>query len=228
MARRWLLLGAVLCLATVVGPAAQSRATYDFQNLSPPNGATISYSDWVNAGNYVTFTIQPDSNYSCGSEPYLLYVNGVREGRFDTNCSASVYLRTPGSYAWRTDLLAFDATPPIAAIGSTTTFTVAGAPADTTAPVVLAVHSTLNVGRTGRLLYRVSDDSGVASVALGVLSGKTPVWSKTLPTVQVRAPSPLYSAAWRPARRGIYVFCVVAKDAAGNPSRPSCATVRVV
>src|SRR5262249_46682800 len=156
--------------------------------------------------------IQPDSGYACGSEPYFLEVNGVRAGRFNTSCSVSVYLPTPGRYSWRTILYIYETATTVT--GSVTTFTIASAavappatnttPADTTAPAVAAVHSTLTVGRTGRLLYRVSDNSGAATVALGVFSGPTEVWSKTLPSVQAPAPSPLYYVPWRPARRGTY------------------------
>jgi hypothetical protein len=234
--------------AAALGATVARADTYDFANLTPTDGSTISYANWFSAGGYVSFTIMPDSNHPCGSEYYFLEVNGRRVAQFSSACSASVYLPTPGRYSWRTILYVFEtattvtgsqvstftvapasATPvaPTTTSSTTPSTTIPREPADTISPKVSALQATLTAGKSGHVRFRVSDNSGVASVALGVYEGKAEVWSKVYRSAQADAPSPVFFATWRPSRVGRYSFCVLAQDAAGNHSRASCATVTV-
>jgi len=169
-----------------------------------------------------------------------------------TGGGAMGYLLGPGSYTWTPwrfcNSLDLSSCPGGAngdrvtgPAGHFTVLTAAAAPAlpanpestasssDRRAPSVRAFGATLRVNRTGRLAFRVADDSGRASARLTVFAGAGPkkVWSKTYADSTVRATESRY-ANWRPSTKGSYTFCLVAQDAAGKRSTTSCATIRVV
>jgi hypothetical protein len=230
-------------------PSQPTTDDFQAQNLAPANGAAISYLEWLDADCYVTFTVQPADGYPCADENYVIELNGSQAGTFGENCSTSVYLPRPGFYSWQTVLNISETGTSVP--GAVTSFTIIAFPAhfpaqprphhlrrpprpasnttaaDTTPPVVIAADSTLIVGRTGKLYYLVSDNSGAASVALSVFGGATKVWSRNLRAIQAIAPAPVDHFPWTPTRRGTYRFCVAAKDPTGNRSQ-SCATVSVV
>ena len=104
-----------------------------------------------------------------------------------------------------------------------------GAAPDVVAPKATALPSTGRLGKTVKLLSRVSDDSGSVRVTEQVKRG-----SRVVATIVRRgfvsasAPTTV-SVAWRaPAKaNGTYQHCVRATDSGGNVSKPSCAKVRL-
>lgn len=99
---------------------------------------------------------------------------------------------------------------------------VSSAPA--TPPVVRTYATHGRRGQTLKLFFSVSDDSGKASVAVAVYRSKTAVLKHAFP---LQAVGGRYFITWRPGMTGIFAFCALARDAAGNTSPPSCAAVRV-
>lgn len=79
-------------------------------------------------------------------------------------------------------------------------------------------------GRNPKLEYAVDDDSGEAAVTVRVVGGTT-----IHRHLQVVNPSVLYSVRWRvPATASAKVrYCVTARDASGNTSKPACATISI-
>jgi hypothetical protein len=95
---------------------------------------------------------------------------------------------------------------------------------DVLAPIVVALAERARRGGTAKLEYAVADDSGSAAVTVRVVGGTT----IHLPLRAVN-PSGLYSVRWRvpttaPAR---VRYCVTARDARGNTSKPACASIRI-
>lgn len=229
--RRIVTCGFVMFTLLVVTTNARADQTFNFANVSPASGSQIAYTDWQAAGRYVTFTIQPDSNYPCASEYYYLEVNGTRAGRLSNNCTASVYLSTVGSYSWRVDLYVFETGTSVT--GPVSSFSVEPeqepvvippAPQDTTPPRIRTELTRATFPGTAQLLFFANDNSGAASLAFSV-AGNGVHWTKTLRNVSVIGS--YYSEPWKPPRRGTYVFCMGAVDAAGNQSGTSCSKVIV-
>jgi len=95
---------------------------------------------------------------------------------------------------------------------------------DVLAPIVVALDERTRRGGTAKLEYAVADDSGRAAVTVRVVGGTT----IHLPLRMVN-PSSLYAVRWRvPATAPAKVrYCVTARDARGNTSKPACASIRV-
>ena len=79
-------------------------------------------------------------------------------------------------------------------------------------------------GKRTRLNFTMTDDSGRASVVAAVIRGNR--------RLRQWGPETLENGAWAvrwkaPGRRGRLSFCVLARDAAGNQSKQSCAAVKV-
>jgi hypothetical protein len=78
--------------------------------------------------------------------------------------------------------------------------------------------------KTARLRFTMSDNSGGASVVAAVLRGKKKLrqWGP-----EALDSGPYYVNWAAPARAQRLSFCVLAKDAAGNQSKQSCAGIKV-
>jgi hypothetical protein len=227
-------------IGLVAVDAAHGDQSFNITNLTPANGSTIAYSDWSSAGRYVTFTIQPDSQFPCGGADYWLIVNGHQAAQFSNGCTASVLLATPGQYSWQTDL--YDAENGILN-GPVSTFTIELQPSPPTTstatpapgsrpslrlrpPALKALTSSLAVNSKGRLFFKVSAALGSANLVLRVFSGRREIWRDVLRDAGIK-PGVTYHATWRPSRVGMYRFCILARDAVGNRSATSCAAVSV-
>lgn len=100
---------------------------------------------------------------------------------------------------------------------------------DRTAPTVQALASTGTVGGRTVLRYRVGDDSGKSWEALTIYRDGAVARRYRTPLGPAKA-GRLYGYILRatPASfRGRFRFCVQSHDAAGNVSKPSCATVTI-
>jgi hypothetical protein len=237
-ARGWLALAvlvAAVTLAALIPVSALGDPSVDFVNLTPAAGTQIAYGDWIGAGQYVQFTIKPDSNYPCASEPYWLDINGQRAVQFSAACTASVFLSTPGTYSWSTTLFIFVRGTAITDSASTVTIdnpppvtapVVVAPSADITPPRVRALATSATVGQVAHLLFTASDKSGASTLFFVVIGHGRTGWKKTLADATVRS-GVRYSVAWRPASAGLYAFCLAAVDATGNKSATSCAAVTV-
>ena len=101
---------------------------------------------------------------------------------------------------------------------------------DTAAPSVRALASSGRRGSSVRLRYRVSDDSGRSREDVTVYRGKTVLARVRSPLNAAEREVLYYFVSWRAPKRlapGALRFCVRAADAAGNASRPSCASLRI-
>lgn len=244
---------ATLAIATTLSNVGDARSddSFNFATLTPANGGHIAYTDWIAGGRYVQFTIAPDSNHPCSSEYYFLEINGVRAARASNNCSASVYLPSPGLYSWRIVLYLFESGTSVT--GGVSTFTIdeplpvpppptvttsppvttsptITTPTDTTAPVVHAFLSAGYVGRKVEIEFSVKDNSGAARVAIGVAGPSgTSLGAKSTGNI-VADGRPVF-IQWlipRSTTPGMKTFCVGALDAAGNEARQRCATLNVL
>jgi hypothetical protein len=75
------------------------------------------------------------------------------------------------------------------------------------------------------LLFRVSDNSGRASIRVRIFRGPRQIGSVT---GRGPAANDVYYVRWRaPKRGGLLTFCASAWDARGNTSARSCARLRV-
>lgn len=234
---RWL----IAVAASALSLASPAAADFTFTPGTPANGATISYNDWYAAGSYITFSVNADPNYPCGTfNLYFLEINGTRVGQFSNNCTISVYLRTPGRYSWRVILYVYNTATTVT--GNTiSTVTIgapvappipAPAPVETTPvpyspPRVKAEAATARVGRPARLLFQASDESPSKSdVTVWVQQKGRIVWetdrSASLPTFPGT-----FSATWTPRKPGTFQLCVSATNVDGDQSKTSCAKITV-
>jgi hypothetical protein len=95
---------------------------------------------------------------------------------------------------------------------------------DRTPPRVRALRSGGYSGRTIRLLYRVSDNSGRSSDKISVLSaGRVVTQSGWAPFGPATGKAYYFDFPASSSMHGSYSFCVQSKDPSGNVSRPSCA-----
>ncbi len=100
---------------------------------------------------------------------------------------------------------------------------------DTQPPVVRAVASSGKRGKTAKLSYRVTDDSGVTQEKIRILRG-----SRVLATVSTTpgpaTPGKSYFVNWKvpkSLKKGALRFCVTSTDEAGFASKASCATLKI-
>jgi hypothetical protein len=101
---------------------------------------------------------------------------------------------------------------------------------DLVAPRVRALSSTGRAGTRIRLRYGVTDASGRTREWSTINAGARRVGSARVSFHALDPDALHYVLFWRASRTvvpGRYRFCVRSADAAGNVSRPSCATVRV-
>jgi hypothetical protein len=97
-------------------------------------------------------------------------------------------------------------------------------PPDTTPPAAKAKAATIKRRKTAKLRFVLTDRSGQATVVASVFRRKT--------RLKKWGPETLDSGShfyrWRaPAKPQRLLFCVRAKDAAGNQSKQSCASLTV-
>jgi Tol biopolymer transport system component len=96
---------------------------------------------------------------------------------------------------------------------------------DVRAPTLTAVPSRGRPGKRIALRFKVSDDSGRASVAITVFVGKRPYGYLHTP-LKARSAGHTYTVSWRsPSVRGLLRFCGDAYDPSGNESGRSCAPI---
>ncbi len=96
---------------------------------------------------------------------------------------------------------------------------------DTKPPSAKAQAGSAKRGTRATLRYQLSDDSGVAGAKLSLKRGSRAVASFSVAIKSLRGGGG--TVAWKvpvATRRGVLMFCVVGVDAAGNRSKPSCAT----
>jgi len=99
-----------------------------------------------------------------------------------------------------------------------------GAVIDSAAPVVHARAVKVRRSKTVKLRFDVSDDSGSASVVLGVFRGQKQLkhWGPE------DVDNGNYFVSWKaPAKAQALDFCAVAEDASSNRSSTACARVKV-
>lgn len=102
---------------------------------------------------------------------------------------------------------------------------------DQTAPKLRALASVGTRGKSARLRYRVTDNSGKSREWASVYRGKTQLATVRSPLDSAEPGVLYYFLTWKVPKtlpRGLYRFCVRAADAAGNLSKASCAGVRVL
>jgi hypothetical protein len=109
--------------------------------------------------------------------------------------------------------------------------TAAFAHLDQTAPTVRALRSSGRRGRTARLRYRVSDDSGRSRVSVTVYRGRRALARIRRTHTATNRKVLFYYVSWRVPRKLAkrpLRFCVAATDPSGNGTpRPSCAVLRI-
>jgi Divergent InlB B-repeat domain len=109
--------------------------------------------------------------------------------------------------------------------------TAAFAHLDQTAPTVRALRSSGRRGRTARLRYRVSDDSGRSRVSVTVYRGRRALARIRRTHAATNRKVLFYYVSWRVPRKLAkrpLRFCVAATDSSGNGTpRPSCAVLRI-
>lgn len=109
--------------------------------------------------------------------------------------------------------------------------TAAFAKLDLTAPAARALTSSGRRGRTARLRYRVSDDSGSARVSVTVYRGRRALARIRRSHASANRNVLFYYVSWRVPRRLAkrpLRFCVAATDSSGNKTaRQSCAVLRI-
>lgn len=108
---------------------------------------------------------------------------------------------------------------------STLVTSLVGKAVDTVKPTVKALASSARAGKTAKLRYTVSDNSGLTRERITVFK-RTQVVFQGL-TKLSKGPSKVF--LWQPRKglHGVFRFSVRAVDAAGNQSAPSFATVRI-
>jgi List-Bact-rpt repeat protein len=114
-------------------------------------------------------------------------------------------------------------------IGGSTEITAHFDHVDRDAPHLRTIPSSARPGRTALLRYRVFDDSGESAETFTIMRGKAPVGRVVVPIKPV-VYGRTYTAPWRvPAKtaKGKLLFCAVAADRTGNPSKRSCSTLRI-
>jgi hypothetical protein len=100
---------------------------------------------------------------------------------------------------------------------------------DTAAPRTVAFAASARRGKKAILTYFVSDDSGQSSEQIRVYNGRK-VLARLAAALHVAKAGTVRSVSWKvPAKTplGKRRFCVIASDASGNKSAPSCATLTV-
>lgn len=99
------------------------------------------------------------------------------------------------------------------------------APPDVVAPTAKALGSRGRYGAIVKLTSVVGDDSGEVRIVEQVKRGGHVV--ATMKRSHVRAHGSRVQVAWQAPQsaKGSYRHCIVATDAAGNASQPSCATI---
>jgi len=98
---------------------------------------------------------------------------------------------------------------------------------DTQAPAARAFAAHGRRRQLVRLRYRVSDDRGETAERITVYR-KTKALNVYRRPLRATLAQIAYSVVWHaPRKAGKYRFCVRATDAAGNRSRPACASIRV-
>jgi hypothetical protein len=99
-------------------------------------------------------------------------------------------------------------------------------PADTQPPVIHPRNASGRHGRTVRLYFDVSDDSGEAAVTVAVFRRSAKLFERRF---GYRGVGGVYYTSWRiPARaRGVMRYCAEAWDRANNDSGFQCAVLRV-
>jgi hypothetical protein len=104
---------------------------------------------------------------------------------------------------------------------------VVGQAADRQAPIVRALSSRGKRGRSVRLLYRVTEQSGRTRERVRVYRGTRVLRTLAVP-LSTREAGRTYYVFWRAPRRAMRLrFCVEAWDASGNTSAKSCAPLRI-
>jgi hypothetical protein len=100
---------------------------------------------------------------------------------------------------------------------------------DGQAPRVQALPSSGTAGDRVTLRYVVSDNSGHTQEQLRILRGRE-VLDEVDTKLSPSKPGQRYGVVWaaRPDVVGTVSFCVVSKDAAGNRSAPSCASLELL
>lgn len=101
---------------------------------------------------------------------------------------------------------------------------------DTTPPRVKALPSRGRRGKTMKIRYRVSDDSGMSKERVTVYRSRQLLATIGSPLDRAEAGTLYYYVKWRvpgALRKGTLRACVRATDPAGNRSKTSCAVLRV-
>jgi len=98
---------------------------------------------------------------------------------------------------------------------------------DTTPPDVAALNSTGKSGKSAKLRYRVSDDSGESRERVQVIRRGSVLGDIT--TTFGPSEGSVYYVTWKVPRglKGRMRFCVVSQDRAGNNSSSSCARLTI-
>jgi hypothetical protein len=100
---------------------------------------------------------------------------------------------------------------------------------DTKKPLAVPLVESGRAGRPLKLLYRASDDSGRAAVALSVLDGGTAIARFKVP-LRAAVAGTLYAVQWQVPRgeaRHALAFCARATDPSGNSSALTCAKLTI-
>jgi Divergent InlB B-repeat domain len=101
---------------------------------------------------------------------------------------------------------------------------------DRSPPRVSTLPGTARRGKTAKLRYRVSDDSGRSREQLTVLEGARSLARVSVPMGQV-VYRRIYTARWHVPKTlepGAHTFCAVAIDPTGNRSKRSCSKLRIM
>jgi len=99
--------------------------------------------------------------------------------------------------------------------------------ADTSAPTAKAYPAKGTAGKVISLRYRVTDTSGKVGETISVYRGSAVIWSRTVKLHSIRRDGTYTIAFKAPARPGALRFRVASRDAAGNKSAASIASLRV-
>ena len=102
-----------------------------------------------------------------------------------------------------------------------------GRVADPTPPLVTALASKGEPGRTVKLRYRVVEAGGQSRETATVLRGKRRLATISGRFHEVDPEALFYFLPWRSTARGKLRFCIMSTDAAGNRSQASCAPLRI-
>ena len=100
---------------------------------------------------------------------------------------------------------------------------------DTVRPITQALGGSLVRGKAAALRFELADNSGKAGATATLSRGRAVIARLSWSLRAVRA-GKIYELGWKPSaslKTGPLAFCVIGRDAAGNASSRSCATVRV-